>query len=226
MNDNVFIIIPAYNEAGVLGEVINDLLPLGYSIVVVDDGSSDDTKKLVPKLPVYYMRHRINLGQGAALQTGISFALKKGATIFVTFDADGQHRAADVAPMISKLQSEKLDIVFGSRFLSPTTKPVGGMRRAVLGFARMLNFLLTGILLSDAHNGLRAFNREAASAIHILENGMAHASELLMIVKREGLKYGEIPVEVNYTAYSRKKGQKNAHAFKVLQDILLYKIFK
>lgn len=226
MNNSVFIIIPAFNEADVIGEVIKELLPLGYAIVVVDDGSSDNTRQVVQALPVYYLRHRINFGQGAAIQTGISFALKKGADIFVTFDADGQHNPADIAPMIDKLVSGQLDMVFGSRFLPPVTTQMSFSRKAILGFARYLNFLLTGILLSDAHNGLRVFNRKAASSIHILENGMAHATELLILVKKHGLSYGEAPVQVNYTPYSKGKGQKNSHSFKVLQDILLYKIFK
>jgi glycosyltransferase involved in cell wall biosynthesis len=224
--NKVFIIIPSYNEAKVIGATIAGLLPLGYPVVVVDDASTDTTSTVVKNYPVYYLRHKVNLGQGAALQTGITFALKKEAEYFVTFDADGQHTAGDILPMLEILASGKADIVFGSRFLSATEMKISFVRRMILHFARYLNFLLTGILLTDAHNGLRAFNRKAASVIFITENRMAHATELLILTKRHGLRYRELPVQINYTLYSTKKGQKNFHSFKVLQDIILYKIFK
>ncbi len=164
------------------------------------------------------------MGQGAALQTGIKFALQKNANIFVTFDADGQHMPADIAPMLEMLKGN--DIVFGSRFTNQNKTKVSLTRRALLSFARYLNFILTGILLTDAHNGLRVFNRKAALGINILENRMAHATELLIIVAKNKFKYTEAPVHINYTPYSVKKGQKSFHSFKVLQDIFLYKIFK
>lgn len=225
-NKEVFIIIAAFNEAEVIGSVLNELLPLGYSIVVVDDASTDNTEAIIKSFPVFYLRHKINLGQGAALQTGISFALRNDAGYFVTFDADGQHNPGDISPMLDDLIAEKADIVFGSRFKANSKTKISFGRKAILYFARYLNFLLTGILLSDAHNGLRAFNRKAALAIHLHENRMAHATELLIIAKRNKLRYSEIPVNIRYTAYSVKKGQKNFHSFKVLQDILLHKIFK
>lgn len=226
MNKNIYIIVPVFNEAEVIATTVSDLLMKGFTIVVVDDASSDNTAEIIKSLPVYYLKHNINLGQGAALQTGITFAQDKGADIFVTFDADGQHRSADIKPMIDKLVTEELDIIFGSRFLGKNIS--GGLvsRKLVLHFARYFNFLLTGILLTDAHNGLRVFNRKTATAIRILENRMAHATEFLIIVKKHKLKYGEEAVYINYTPYSRKKGQKNLHGFKIIQDILLYKFFK
>lgn len=222
----VFIIIPSYNEAEVLATTIQGLLPLGYSIVVVDDASVDNTRDIAKEYPVYVLRHKINMGQGAALQTGITFALRHGADYFVTFDADGQHTPSDILPMLQILEEGTADIVFGSRFLSAGTMKVSFVRRMILHFARYLNFLLTGILLTDAHNGLRVFNRKSASVISIRENRMAHATELLLLVKQHGLRYKELPVQINYTPYSVKKGQKNFHSFKVLQDILLHKFFK
>lgn len=224
--NKVFIIIPSYNEAEVVGTTIQGLLPLGYSVVVVDDASVDNTAIVIKNYPVYYLRHKINMGQGAALQTGISFALNNGADYLVTFDADGQHTPDDILPMLEILDAGEIDIIFGSRFMSATKTKISFIRRMILHFARHLNLLLTGILLTDAHNGLRAFNRKAASALSITENRMAHATELLILAKRHDLKYKELPVQINYTPYSTKKGQKNFHSFKVLQDILLHKFFK
>lgn len=223
---DVYIIVPAFNEEPVIGDTLKELLLLDYSIVVIDDASTDNTEKVVRKFPVVYIRHKVNLGQGAAIQTGISYALQKGASFFVTFDADGQHSPSDIAILLQKLQSDSLDFVFGSRFSAGTKTEIKGSRKIVLQIARYLNFLLTGILLSDAHNGLRAFSKKAAACIQISENRMAHATEFLLLVKKNKLKYAEVPVQIRYTEYSKQKGQKNFHSFKVLQDILLHKIFR
>jgi len=222
----VYIILPVFNEGAVLRSTIEQLLKCQYSIVLVDDGSTEDILSLSQGLPVHYLRHRFNMGQGSAIQTGILFALQKGAEIFVTFDADGQHDAADIEKMIEHLQQTKADIVFGSRFMSVSPSHIGFLRKLVLQFARLLNYFFSGILLSDAHNGLRVFNSKAAASFKILENRMAHATEILMQVKRNNLRYEEFPVHISYTRYSKKKGQKLTHGFKVLQDIILYKLFK
>jgi glycosyltransferase involved in cell wall biosynthesis len=225
-NKDIFVIIPAYNEEAAIEQVVRDLLPMGYSLVVVDDASTDSTGRVAKGLPVHYLRHRINFGQGAALQTGITYALRMGARLLVTFDADGQHSPEDIPAMINYLETARLDVVFGSRFLSLKPSALPAARKFLLRLARYLNFLVTGILLSDAHNGLRVFSRKAGSKIDILESRMAHATELLITVKRNKFDYGEAPVHIRYTDYSKSKGQKNSHSFKVLQDIILYKIFK
>ena len=222
----VYVILPVLNEREVIRRTIEELARFNYTIVLVDDGSTEDIFTIIKGLPVYYLKHRFNMGQGAAIQTGISFALRKGAATFVTFDADGQHDAADIAKMLRQMEEKKADIIFGSRFMSVTPSRITFLRKLLLHFARFLNYLFSGILLSDAHNGLRVFNRKAASSFDILENRMAHATELLIQVKKNKLRYEEFPVHISYTPYSRKKGQKFSHSFKVLQDIILYKLFK
>lgn len=222
----MYIIVPAFNEAAIISSTLKDLLLSGYTVVVVDDCSTDDTYEIVKQFPVKYIRHAINLGQGAALQTGISYALQNGAEYFITFDADGQHSTKDINVLLDKLINGPYDFIFGSRFVSEIKSEISASRKIVLQIARYLNFFLTGILLTDAHNGLRAFNRNAAAVMHISENRMAHATEFLILVKKHKLKYAEAPVHIAYTAYSKNKGQKNFHSFKVLQDILLHKFFK
>lgn len=224
--NDVHIIIPAFNEASVIGTTLHELITYGYSIVVVDDCSADNTAEIVKQLPVSYIRHKVNMGQGAALQTGISYALQKGAAYFVTFDADGQHSPEDIDTLLEKLGDSSCDFVFGTRFSGGVKTEATAGRKIVLQVARYLNFLLTGILLTDAHNGLRAFSRKAAEKINITENRMAHATEFLILVKKNKLRYTEAPVRIRYTSYSRQKGQKNFHSFKVLQDILLHKFFR
>jgi glycosyltransferase involved in cell wall biosynthesis len=219
-----FVIIPAFNEQSTILPVVNALLLKGWEVVVVDDGSALPLAPLLKETPVHYLRHRINLGQGAALQSGIRYALKKEAHYLVTFDADGQHRPEDVEHLLQKLQQENLDVVLGSRFLTPSQVPFN--RKVVLQFARFVNFLFTGLFLSDAHNGLRAMNREAASCIHLKENRMAHATEILWQIKTHRLKVKEAPVTIHYTDYARSKGQTNWNSFRILFDLILAKFFK
>jgi glycosyltransferase involved in cell wall biosynthesis len=223
---SVYIIVPCFNEANVISQTISQLLEFRYSVIIVDDASTDTTQEIVKKFPIHYLRHSVNLGQGAALQTGILYALKKKADLFVTFDADGQHDSKDISSMLSLLHSKRVDIVFGSRFLVGAKTNISFFRRLILYVARYFNFFLTGILLTDAHNGIRVFNKKAASVLEIVENKMSHATEFLIQVKKYNLKYIESPVNIVYSEYSKKKGQKMIQGFKVLQDILLYKFFR
>jgi polyprenyl-phospho-N-acetylgalactosaminyl synthase len=223
---NVFVIIPAYNEHVVIRQVVEQLLVYNYSVVVIDDGSDQELRPLVNNLPVWTLRHRVNLGQGAALQTGIEFALEKQAQYIVTFDADGQHHANDIDSLLQELVDKKAGIVFGSRFLEGATHNMPSRRKTVLQLARYLNYLFTGLLLTDAHNGLRAMTRAAAASIHLRENRMAHATELLSQVRKQKLHYSEIPVHIHYSEYSRKKGQTIWSGFRIFFDLLLNKIFK
>lgn len=223
---DVFVVIPAYNENTIIRSVIQELLPCHYNIIVVDDGSVKTLFPLLNKMPAYFIRHKVNLGQGASLQTGIEFALAKQAKYIVTFDADGQHEVNDIEKILQVLVSEKVDIVSGSRFMDGSSHNMSFMRKALLQTARYINFLFTGLLLSDAHNGLRAITAEAANKIKITENGMAHASEILYQIKIRKLRYREVPVTIHYTAYSKQKGQTLASSFRIFFDLLLNKIFK
>jgi glycosyltransferase involved in cell wall biosynthesis len=222
----VFVIIPAYNENVVLRTVIEELIALHMNIIVVDDGSAEHLYSLLNQLPVYVLRHRINLGQGAAIQTGIEFALSKKADIIVTFDADGQHTAGDIEKMVNKISEGSADIVFGSRFMKGAKHNMPASRRFLLQMARYLNYFFTGILLTDAHNGLRAMNRKTASLLKLKENRMAHATELVLKVKKNKLWYTEMPVSIQYTQYSLAKGQSAKNSFRILLDLLLNKLFK
>jgi len=201
------------------------VLEKGYSVVVVDDCSRDGSKKQLHGLPIYYLRHRVNMGQGAALQTGIDFAKKKGAKYFVTFDADGQHDSNDIAGMIRVIEKENTDIVFGSRFLPGSKTNASGSRTFVLNTARYINYLVSGILLSDAYNGLRLLNRKAAERIRLTENKMAHATQFQVLTAKNKLAYSEYPNNIQYTEYSTRKGLTNWDGIKIFFEILLYKIF-
>jgi polyprenyl-phospho-N-acetylgalactosaminyl synthase len=222
-----FVVVPAYNEASVIGATVRPLIDAGYSVVVIDDGSTDSTWDVIQHLPVYGLRHPINLGQGAALQTGTTFALNQGADYVVHFDADGQHRPIDIDVVIEPVLGGKVDVSLGSRFLTAESAAAVPFRRRVfLRGATYVNFVLTGVLLSDAHNGLRALSREAARRIQFRENGYAHASEILHQIRSQRMAYAERPITVVYSDYSVAKGQSLWNGFNIIFELLLTKLFQ
>jgi glycosyltransferase involved in cell wall biosynthesis len=184
--------------------------------VVVDDGSPDDTAAAARMPGATVLRHAINLGQGAALQTGIDLALRRGAKHIVTFDADGQHSVEDIPELIAALATN--DIALGSRFLGKSVIGVTRRRRALLRTATLISNQLSGMKLTDAHCGLRAFRVTAAPALRITQDRMAHASELLRKIQTGGLRVAEVPVTVKYTAHSMQKGQTGFQALRILFD--------
>lgn len=221
----VFVVVPAYNEATVIGGVINSLKACNADIVVVDDGSRDDTFEVARESGAYVLRHPINRGQGAAIQTGIEFALLADADIIVTFDADGQHDVADVGRMIDPIMARECDITLGSRFLGEAVN-LQATRRILLRAATVFTRVTSGATVTDAHNGLRAFSRRAAERIHLRLDGMAHASEIIDQVVRCGLPWREIPVTIRYTDYSRTKGQTSRGAIKIAMHYLLGRVLR
>ncbi|AKD57881.1 glycosyltransferase family 2 protein [Spirosoma radiotolerans] len=226
MTDQIFILIPSFNEGKVIRQTIR-ALGNQYQIVLIDDASTDDTANAVRDLPIYYLRHDINLGQGAALQTGMDFALQQGADIVVHFDADGQHNPADIDRFVGVLKTQKVDVVLGSRFMrQEDLLAIPRLRRLLLRVARLVNGLLTGLWLSDAHNGFRVMNRQALRVIQLKENRMAHASEILMHIRRQKLRYVECPTHIVYSEYSQVKGQRWQGAIDILIDVFINKYFR
>lgn len=223
----VFVIIPAYNEGPVIRSVLAPLVETGYSVVVIDDASTDDSHTALSDIPVFYLRHALNLGQGAALQTGMSFAIQQGAQYIIHFDADGQHHPEDIPVLLEPLINGDVDIVFGSRFMRPEDKEcVPRIKRLALRAGVWVNWMMTGIKLTDAHNGFRALNRQSASRIYLRENRYAHASEILVQVRRLHLRYAERPTRIEYTEYSKSKGQTLWNAFNILFDVLIRRLIR
>ena len=215
----LWIVIPAFNEATVIAQVVRQVKTLGHGVVVVDDGSHDETAAQAHHAGATVLSHPFNLGQGAALGTGIEYALQEGAEFVATFDADGQHRIEDLQRLIEALKKEKADIALGSRFLEKT-QSITFWRKTVLKLAVLLTWITTGIRLTDAHNGLRVMTADAARKIRITQNGMAHASEIVELIKRHKLRFIEVPVTVLYTDYSLKKGQPLANALNIVFELL------
>jgi len=220
-NPDAYLVIPLFNEGAVIGDVVAAARRVFSRVVVVDDGSSDDSAARARSAGAFVVQHPVNLGQGAALQTGVEVALTLGARYLVTFDADGQHRVEDALAMVERLRAGEADVVFGSRFLDARTRP-GLLKRLVLRLAVAYSNLSTGVRLTDTHNGLRAFTREAAQMLRIRQNRMAHASEIIEQVGASGLHWVEHPVHILYTEYSKAKGQSVLNAVNILTE-LIYK---
>jgi glycosyltransferase involved in cell wall biosynthesis len=213
-------VVPLYNEGQVVREVILQARAVFPNIVCVDDGSSDNSADEAAAAGAVIVKHSINLGQGAALQTGLDYALSDpSAEFFVTFDSDGQHGLDDALAMVTRLSEEPVDVIIGSRFLDGRTKP-GRIKKVVLKIAVIFENVSTGVRLTDAHNGLRAFNRRAASVIRIEQNRMAHASEIVAKIGENKLRYAEHPVHIIYTDYSRAKGQSVWNLVNILNDLI------
>jgi polyprenyl-phospho-N-acetylgalactosaminyl synthase len=221
--DRVWVVIAAYNEAGVIGRVIADVRRRGFPVVLVDDGSADATPEIAERAGAVVVRHPVNLGQGAALQTGIEFGLRNGAEFVVTFDADGQHRAAEIETLIDALAESRSDFALGSRFLGATVNlPLS--RRLLLKAATWFTRVTSGLRVTDAHNGFRAMTQRGASRIRLRQNRMAHASEFLEQIARSGLPYVEAPVTIEYSEYSLAKGQKLSDALSILLDLSVQRL--
>jgi len=221
----VYVVIPAYNEGTVIFRVVSDVKRAGYSVVVIDDGSSDTTAEQARAAGATVIQHPFNLGQGAALQSGIEYALTQAAECIVTFDADGQHRVSDISRLTEALVRERADFALGSRFLgqAPNLPP---LRRLVLHAATAFTRLTTGLQLTDTHNGLRAMTRRGANAIKLRQNRMAHASECLAQIASSGLRYVEQPVTIEYSAYSLAKGQHVRDAVHILLDLFARRLYR
>ena len=227
MSQKPYIVIPCYWEnPAVVRRTLEGIADGPWRVVLVDDGSPRCLSGDLPDLPsnAVIVRHPINRGQGAALQTGADYAVRHGADAVVHFDADGQHEPTDIPRFLAALDAGDCDVVLGSRFLRPEDMaaiPAG--RRRLLRLARMVETCLTGLKLTDVHNGFRALGPRALAEIRICEDRMAHASEILQQVARYHLRWKEIPTHVVYSDYSSSKGQKVGNAFNILWDLLLRK---
>ncbi len=222
---DTYVIIPLYNESQAIGNVIAELSSYFTNIVCVNDGSRDNTTEVLNKLPCMVVNHPINLGQGAALQTGIEYALSRGARYFITFDADGQHLAKDADKFTRFIKKTKqYDVILGSRFLKKN-KSIPIFKLILLKMAVVFTNVSSKVRLTDTHNGLRAFNIKVAKNLNITISGYAHASEIIDTIGINGWNYKELPMTVRYTKYSKgRRGQPMINAVNILFDMLLKRV--
>ena len=218
----VAVIIPAKNEAKKIAEVVRGIKNLpagGYDVIVIDDGSTDDTARESAAAGAVVLRHLINRGQGAAIRTGINHALVNGHGAAVFFDADGQMEPAEIPLLLDKLNSG-YDVVLGSRNIGRTfNMPLG--KKIVKKIALIFTRLTTGLKLTDTHNGFQAWTMEALNRIILIQDRFAYASEVLEQIAKHGLKYCEMPVTITYSEYSKRKGQSIMGAINIIFDLLI-----
>lgn len=217
--DALWIVVPAYNEEGVVRSVVEALTATYPHVVVVNDASTDGTRRVLEDCGAHLVTHPINLGQGAALQTGISYALAQGARYIVTCDSDGQHRPEEIPTLVSPLLNGNVDVVLGSRFVGGEwAEGMPKSKRLLLKLATTYTRLSTGLSLTDTHNGFRAMTADAARKIRISQNRMAHGSQILSRIAQHHLRFVEVPVRVRYTEYSLQKGQKMTNSFNIMWE--------
>jgi len=215
-----WVAIPMFNEASVIGSVVEEVIRVFPNVVCVDDGSSDDSVVVARAAGAHVVCHPVNLGQGASLQTAFEFALRDPLLAeVVTFDADGQHQLEDAVGMVAMLRRENLDVVIGSRFLDNRTT-LTRAKRLVLRIAAQFTRFTTGMALTDAHNGLRAIDKGMLQKIHLNQNRMAHASELIDQFSEFKARWAEYPTHIVYTEYSRSKGQSLLNSINILVELL------
>ena len=219
-NSHMFLaIVPAHNEEKTIGSVVRNLFEHTDRVVVVDDGSDDATATVAESAGAEVLRHELNRGQGAALQTGHEYAQACGAEYVLHFDADGQFDVRDITPALGQLKRAQADVLFGSRFLDGRSSTPWFKKRVLLPAGRVVSRLFGGGKLTDTHNGFRILTKRALEKIRLTQDGMAHATEIQSLVKRHGLRYIEYPVKVTYTGY----GQGIQEGTRIVRDLLFGK---
>ncbi|MFA5644019.1 MAG: glycosyltransferase family 2 protein [Patescibacteria group bacterium] len=219
----IFSVIPAYNEEKNIATTVMDVLNYVDKVVIVDDCSKDKTIEKIKSInndKIKLLSHPINLGQGAALQTGNEYALKNGADIIVHFDADGQFLAKEISRVVEPLKRGETDIVFGSRFLEIKSDVPALKKKIIMPLAKLFNFIFFGIKTSDPQSGFRAMTKEVAEKIKIENNRMAHCTEILAKAHKYKYKIKEVSITVLYEEF----GQKFSGGFKIIKDLLFRKI--
>jgi glycosyltransferase involved in cell wall biosynthesis len=229
---SLHVVIPAYNEAQVIGATLA-ALPARIegvdqvTVVVVDDGSSDNTAEIVRACGderVVLLRHALNRGLGGALGTGLEYARRNGADFAITYDADGQHAPGDIPKVIAPLVAGKAEAVIGSRLLTLKGMP---WYRVVGNFGlNIITFFLFGIWTTDSQSGLRAFSRAALEKIEVRNDRMEVSSEFIREIRRKKLKFTEVPIQAIYTDYSLTKGQRNWNAFNIIFRLFLQRLME
>ena len=228
----IVFVIPAYNESEHCIQVVNEVLDQGYGVVFVDDGSSNGLfarlqEAFKEREEFVLIKHIVNMGQGAALQTGFSYIQQQvsSAQFVVTFDSDGQHLLSDLPGFLQPFeQDEHLEVALGSRFMGKAVN-IPAMKVFTLKIWILFTFIFSGMWLSDTHNGYRVMKRSVLPKLKLTFNGMEHASEILELIGQQGIKYVEVPNTILYTEYSMARGQKLSNSLKIVKNLLMNKLF-
>lgn len=224
--DEVLVIIPAYNEAGTVGEVVRSVQGNGFQqVVVVDDGSTDNTAFIARQAGAHVLSHVINRGPGAATQTGLTYARHNRALCAVTMDADKQHSVEDMDRLLGTLNESGADVVIGNRFMGGANF-IPRSRVVFNGLANLATYVFASHWVSDTQSGYKAFSRRAIERIELLIDGFAFCSELIIKAQRAGLHMAEVPISVFYSKETARKGQSFATGMRTLAHLVQGYVFK
>ncbi|MBT4153838.1 MAG: glycosyltransferase family 2 protein [Candidatus Magasanikbacteria bacterium] len=215
-------IVPAYNEEARIGCTVRSLFGHVDSVVVIDDGSGDNSRLKAREAGAHVLHHAVNRGQGAALQTGHEYARSNGASYVVHFDGDGQFHAEDIAPALAALKSAQVQVLLGSRYLRKGSNVPLMKKYLVHPLSKILDRVFGGLKLSDVHNGFRIIRVDALDHIVITQDRMAHASQIPQLIRKHKLSYIEHPIQVTYHQY----GQSVSGGVHIVKDLLLGKLMK
>lgn len=217
---DVYVIVPAFNEQNVIKDIINNLLKNFSNVIVINDGSNDKTLETINDLDIKILNHEINLGVGAAVQTGFDYVSNiPDAKAVITFDADGQHLVDDAVAMAKEIMICDEGIIFGTRF-PKHSKNIPMVKRIVLKLIAKITDLVTGVSLSDAHNGLKAYKVSIIKELELQFSSYSYESELITQVAKKKIDYKEMSTDIKYTSYSIKKGQKLLNGLLIIEDLL------
>ncbi len=214
-------LIPAYNEETTIADVLERTRPFVSEILVVNDGSRDKTAEIARAHGVRVVSHLVNRGLGAAIGTGFAAALKIGADVVITLDADGQHDPIEIPKFIAAIENGA-DVVIGSRMMTRTGMPWYRQVANMLG--NLSTLILFGAYVTDSQSGFRAFTKQALSKIDLKTNGMEVSSELIAESKAHDLKIVEVPIQAIYTDYSLSKGQSFFVGIKTLLKLVFRRL--
>ena len=217
---DIYVIVPAFNEQNVIKDIINNLLKNFSNVIVINDGSNDKTLEIINDLDIKILSHEINLGVGAAVQTGFDYVSNiPDAKAVITFDADGQHLVDDAIAMAKEILICDEGIIFGTRF-PKHSKNIPKVKRIVLKLIAKITDLVTGVTLSDAHNGLKAYKVSTIKELELQFSSYSYESELITQVAKKKIDYKEMSTDIKYTSYSIKKGQKLLNGLLIIEDLL------
>tara|TARA_B100001250_G_scaffold386972_1_gene383956 strand:+ start:172 stop:849 length:678 start_codon:yes stop_codon:yes gene_type:complete len=217
---DIYVIVPAFNEQNVIKDIINNLLKNFSNVIVINDGSNDKTLEIINDLDIKILSHEINLGVGAAVQTGFDYVSNiPDAKAVITFDADGQHLVDDAVAMAKEILICDEGIIFGTRF-PKHSKNIPKVKRIVLKLIAKITDLVTGVILSDAHNGLKAYKVSTIKELELQFSSYSYESELITQVAKKKIEYKEMSTDIKYTSYSIKKGQKLLNGLLIIEDLL------
>lgn len=226
MNAKDYIVIPAYNEATRLDGVLQKIALLGHQhIVVVDDGSSDGTAAVAREHGVKVLRHAINMGAGAATQTGIDYALEQGAEYVLTMDADHQHLPEDIEHLFAAIRKWKCGMVIGSRFLKPENQ-IPTSRIWYNKVANILTLIIAGVSVTDSQSGMKVLSREFADASSLNCNGFEFCVEMIKNANLGGFEVKEVPINVRYTKETMEKGQNLYRGIKMIGRLIRLNFYR